>query len=128
MTGRAHDLPRFWDGRAVIWSGWEPLVGGFICPPPKPSCCKACGSLAKPVVNRGRVAQVGATHAAISAIDAKRELLPLGIKHRLKGPRAIYELTAFRCPDCRHDQIDDRDGHTWDLDESDYSEDGSWER
>ena len=38
-----HDLPPKWDGRTVTWQGWqsEPT---FICPPPKPTPCRSCGS------------------------------------------------------------------------------------
>ena len=127
---RSHDLPRFWDGKAVVWRGWEAPLDAWICPPPKPSCCEACGSLARPVTNRGRVARFGGiTHDMIAAADAARDRLPTAHQHRIKGhPRALYELTAFRCPDCRHDQILDRDGSTWNLDESDYSDEGSWAR
>ena len=127
---RSHDLPRFWDGKAVVWRGWEAPLVAWICPPPKPSCCEACGSLARPVTNRGRVARFGGiTHDMIAAADAARDRLPTAHQHRLKGhPRALYELTAFRCPDCRHDQILDRDGSMWNLDESDYSDEGSWAR
>ena len=127
---RSHDLPRFWDGKAVVWRGWEAPLDAWICPPPKPSCCEACGSLARPVTNRGRVARFGGiTHDMIAAADAARDRLPTAHQHRIKGhPRALYELTAFRCPDCRHDQILDRDGSMWNLDESDYSDEGSWAR
>ena len=129
-TDRSHDLPRFWDGKAVVWRGWEAPLVAWICPPPKPSCCEACGSLARPVTNWGRVARFGGiTHDMIAAADAARDRLPTAHQHRLKGhPRALYELTAFRCPDCRHDQILDRDGSMWNLDESDYSDEGSWPR
>lgn len=127
---RSHDLPRFWDGKAVVWRGWEAPLDAWICPPPKPSCCEACGSLARPVTSRGRVARFGGiTHDMIAAADAARDRLPTAHQHRIKGhPRALYELTAFRCPDCRHDQILDRDGSMWNLDESDYSDEGSWAR
>ena len=129
-TNRANDLPRFWDGRAVVWDGWEPQLDAWICPPPKPSCCRACGSFARPVTNRGRVTRfAGITHDQIAAADAARDRLPLGYKSRLKGhPGTQHELTTFRCPDCRHDQILDRDGSMWNLDESDYSDEGSWPR
>jgi len=128
-TERAHDLPRFWDGKAVAWRGWEAEIEAFICPPPKPSCCPACGSFAKPAINHGRVAKLQAiTHDMIAAKDAARDRLPVGLKHKIAA-LALYELVAFRCPDCRHDQVWERhEGTTWDLDESDYMGDGSWER
>ena len=37
-------------------------------------------------------------------------------------------LCAFRCPDCLHDTICDPTGEGWDLDDDDYTDDGSYER
>jgi len=77
-TERAHDLPRFWDGKAVAWRGWEAEIEAFICPPPKPSCCPACGSFAKPAINHGRVAKLQAiTHDMIARQPSCEALLIL---------------------------------------------------
>jgi hypothetical protein len=35
-------------------------------------------------------------------------------------------LTAFRCPSCSRDSVLDTAGQTWDLDETDYTDRGSW--
>lgn len=128
LTGlRAHDLPPRWDGLAVVWDGWHPQLPAFICPPPKlPDCCRRCGSITQAVINRGRVARVPAvTHDAIEAADDRRDRLPTGERHRIKA-KALLRLYAFRCPDCKHDQVLDIDSNElWDLDDTDYGDDGS---
>ncbi|WP_232425892.1 hypothetical protein [Mycobacterium sp. JS623] len=40
--------------------------------------------------------------------------------------RLALILTAFRCPACGHDWVLDTDGQAWDLDETDYTDLGSW--
>lgn len=124
---REHDLPPRWDGLATVWDGWETQIPAFVCPPPKSSCCSACGSLATPVVNRGRVARVPAvTHDRIREHDDKRARLGAGNGHLAGRPVALYRLHAFRCPDCRHDVVWDVDTDEWfDLDHTDYGPEGS---
>lgn len=128
-VARDHDLPPFWDGLAVVWDGWQARMERvFVCPPPKPECCQACGSTSRTIVNRARVAISGiVTHAMVANEDAIRRRLPAGTISR-RRVLALYGMHAFRCPDCRHDVVVDRDGQTWTLDESDYRDDGSWER
>ena len=129
---RPHDLPPRWDGRAVVWDGWKSRDADgvlFICPPPRPQCCLACGSFTPPVSNRGRLAlSARTTHQDIIDNNEARSRLPDSVKwkaHASRGPIALYQLTAFRCPDCRFDQVLDGDGQMWDLDESDYGDSGS---
>lgn len=126
-TDRAYDLPPFWDGKPVVWEGWQPLADAFICPPPRKECCPACGSLERPTLNRGRVGtSTEVTHQDIADTDAARKRLPDKIRYKIKT-KAYYELAAFRCPDCRHDQVSQLFGDTtWDLEEHDYTADGSW--
>ena len=129
-TDRAHDLPPRWDGHVVVWDGWEPAADRpmFICPPPKePDSCTACGSLARPMRNKGRVADSAITaHAMIDQEDARRALLPPELRHKIPR-RAFYRLVAHRCPDCRHDRVLEDLTTWWDLDESDYTDDGSFD-
>jgi hypothetical protein len=40
--------------------------------------------------------------------------------------RLALILTAFRCLSCRRDWVLDTDGQAWDLDETDYTDVGSW--
>ena len=58
--------------------------------------------------------------------DENRARLPLAWRDK-RAPVALYELTAFRCPDCLHDQVQEMlDGTLWDLDDSDYDDAGSF--
>lgn len=130
-TDRRHDLPRFWDGLAVVWDGWQDSEPGpmFLCPPSlRRDPCPACGSLAARLLNRGRVAMSAlVTHELIARRDAERDRLPLDVQHRRPGV-ALYRLHAYRCVDCRHDQVLEGLDTWWDLDESDYTDEGSRER
>jgi hypothetical protein len=122
-----HDLPRFWDDLAVVWDGWHaPLSPVFVCPPPPPSCCVACGSMAEPVVNRGRVARASfITHEQIDKREESRDRLPVSLKHHPRR-NALYRLFAHRCPDCKHDEVWDMDtDEWWKLDAGDYADEGS---
>lgn len=125
-TLRDHDLPPFWDGFAVVWDGWETQQPAFICPPPKATCCRACGSMNPSLMNRGRMARsTVVTHQMIGERDVAQERLPWSVRGKLKA-LALYSLVAFRCLDCRFDQVLDREGRWWDLDESDYMDAGSY--
>jgi hypothetical protein len=81
-----------------------------------------------PGTDAGPTYKLSNLHLCAVQVGKQTLLTQRARSRRVHAIGGTYELTAFRCPDCRHDQIDDRDGHTWDLDESDYSEDGSWER
>lgn len=127
-VSRLHDLPPRWDGRVVAWDGWEVPNGPvFICPPLPKSCCEACGSAAQQPMNRGRVAiSPRTTRDEVLASDAARNRLPVAWRGKLK-PLALYELVAWRCPDCLQDMVMELRGGWWRLDESDYGEEGSVE-
>ena len=123
---REHDLPPRWDGRPVTWSGWDTGPTGFICPPPKNECCHACGSHAPTVFNHGYVAISHLiTDEEITAAQAARDLLPPGLRHKIDSLVRL-ELTAYRCPDCNTDLVEDQvTGLWWELDHTDYGPDGS---
>lgn len=104
---RDHDLPPRWDGHAVTWTGWtEPPVvhmcgrGAAVL---SRHVCVACGSVTPTVMNTGRY-----------FVRSMRS-------GRINGRR----ITVFRCPDCRHDMVRDYDRAWWDLDPSDYGDEGS---
>lgn len=124
---REHDLPPFWDGLATVWDGWETQIEAFICPPPKQSCCSECGSLAKPVTNRGRVARPAfITHGRIQEHDEKRARLGAGNAHLAGKPVALVRLFVWRCPDCKQDVVWDwGTDEWWTLDHTDYGPEGS---
>lgn len=124
-----YDLPRFWDGRAVLWQGWRTRSRLELhTPPTEPWDCLQCGSHADPHTNRGRVAGSPLySHAKIAADEEALARLPAAAQRNYKPRgRSFYRLTAFRCPSCGHDQILDDTEHLWDLDEADYGENGSW--
>ena len=124
---RTHDLPPCWDGHVVAWDGWEAPSPSVVICPPLPSRCPACGSFAAPVTNRGRVANSAITTAErLTRQAAKRDALPLGVRHEAGRPLALYRLVAHRCPDCQHDMVLEDWATWWDLDDSDYGDGGSW--
>lgn len=112
---RAHDLPPRWDGLPVQWGQWSDTGDVFLCPPPKPSPCGRCGSLRPPLLNSGRI-----------WTDPRTAPPAIG-KARLSGGRHLVGMvTVFRCPDCQHDTALDPAGEHWDLDETDYTDEGSF--
>ncbi|ORW08081.1 MULTISPECIES: hypothetical protein [Mycolicibacter] len=113
---REHDLPPRWDGLAVQWGDWRPPLEVFVCPPPRaPQCCTRCGDTRPPAMNVGRIWTDPAT--APPAISRAR---------LLAGRQLVGVMTAFRCPHCGHDTVLGPDGELWDLDATDYTDDGSW--
>lgn len=102
IRGLGNDLPPKWDGHPVTWDGWE---GGeiFICPPPtdQDRACAQCGVVDSQRKNMGRTFKDGIVH---------------------------HFLHAKRCRHCNHDTVYDlRADKLWDLDPSDYSDEGSYE-
>jgi len=125
-TDRAHDLPPRWDGLRVEWDPWqaEPWTSGVFHEKPRP--CPACGMYEPRSVVHGVIWSPPGVlpfrrpktygEAALNQ-RAETEGTPLG------------HLVVWRCTGCRHDQVlDSRDSSVWDLDESDYNDDGSWVR
>jgi hypothetical protein len=115
---RENDLPPKWDGRAVLWESWRDDSDMFVCPPPhERSVCPACGSVERRVRNRGLLAHRRSTTA---------ETIANYVKVGMPGKVAYWSLFAYRCTDCKHDQVwDMRRDELWDLDPSDYADDGS---
>lgn len=117
LWSRDYDLPPRWDGLPVEWGQWDDPAPMFICPPPKqPDRCGQCGSTSAPLICSGRIWTDPAS-------------APPGIGlGRLRGGRHLVGmLLASRCPDCRHDVVLDAEGQPWDLDDTDYGDDGSFD-
>lgn len=113
----SHPLPAAWDGRRVDWDRWESSLPVQMCPPPKDERC-ACGSSAKPYTARGLRHPTDGDRA--TADDLPR------VGRRTALVWAIYNLHAFRCPDCGQvDVWDMASNEWWTLDESDYGPAGS---
>jgi hypothetical protein len=113
---REHDLPPRWDGLPVEWGDWADTDGVFICPPPRrPDRCGSCGCTLPRLISLGRIWTDPAT-------------APPGIGHARmqRGRHLVGIITAFRCVECRHDSVLDNE-QWWDLDVTDYTDDGSWD-
>lgn len=95
-----HDLPPRWDGVPVTWGPWQSPRVMFICPPPPPDPCAACGLI------RPRAEAVGKRTSRFGRYSP---------------------LYAFRCTHCGHDVVDDQQtGELWDLEPGiDYGDWGS---
>lgn len=97
---RVHDLPPKWDGLAVDWEGWQQFPSTLDFHMRPKHLCTACASDRRPALNFGFV-------------------------HLKNGLRSRH-LTAFRCLDCKHDNVYDGMTRTWwDLDDNDYRTAGS---
>lgn len=107
---RAHRLPPKWDGSTVEWGEWQ-AVDSTLRFHVRPEPCPYCGSITARVMAVGSVRADGPTLAL----------------RRSHGYR-LGRLYALRCPDCWHDQVIDLAGVVWDLDDSDYDDEGSWSR
>lgn len=96
----ANPLPVAWDGQGVSWDEWADIAT-FICvrhlKKPRPACSRCRTSPRVSLVIHGHVGT---------------EDLP---------------LTLLRCPNCGADTVVDWNNNAWDLDESDYGPDGSWD-
>lgn len=117
LWAREHDLPPRWDGLLVEWGDWDDTGRMFICPPPKrPSRCGQCGSTRPRLICTGRVWTDPATSPPA-----------IGRARMRRGRHLVGMMSAFRCPDCEHDSVLDSNGQEWDLDETDYTDDGSFD-
>ena len=78
-------------------------------------------------------------HLAWMVLTAGANSSPNVGKLRTDGPRVFLarrsrsgyqpgRLFAWRCPDCKLDQVTDLSGVVWDLDDDDYTDEGSYSR
>lgn len=113
-------LPVAWDDVPITWEPDTLEVGPvFACPPPKPSPCAGCGTLAEPVARwRGLV-----QHTEPGYWD--RHPVTGRVRRHPERSWGVVRLVLARCG-CGHDVVVDLDaGEAWDLDESDYGPAGS---
>lgn len=130
---RDHDLPPKWDGKVVIWQGWEYVhSGAFLCPAPSREVCEGCGM---PTMERGfpcwstnwglLAASAILTREDYLAEEAKRARLPEKLRHKVTR-HWWRSLCAFRCHHCSLDNVwDTTSGEMWTLDHADYGDKGS---
>lgn len=111
-------LPVAWDGRAVKWDAWEKPVFSTVRFHPKPERC-TCGSVNAPFTSRGL------RDTDPDRVRALERLPRIGRRTKLAWP--VYDLHAFRCPDCGEVTVwDMATDEVWTLDESDLGPTGSW--
>lgn len=129
---RENDLPPRWDGRAVVWLGWEYVSPMFVCPPPRRDVCEGCGMPTTErgfpcwSANKGIVADsTRLTHEDYAREEAARDRLPEWAKGKM--PRHWWlTLYAFRCHHCQLDTVwDTTANEMWTLDYTDYGSEGS---
>ncbi len=140
MTGdlltllREHDLPPKWDGRVVVWSGWEyvPPSSMTMWHSRGRDVCQGCG---RPDTERGfpcwstnqglRASSQLLTVDDFHAEEARRAALPEPLRGRVT--RHFWrDLTAFRCHHCSLDTVwDTATDEMWVLDHTDYGPEGS---
>ena len=60
----------------------------------------------------------------VDAVPAWSASGAAALQKTARGP--AFTLTAFRCPSCGHDWVLDGEMRAWDLDETDYTDRGSW--
>jgi hypothetical protein len=129
---RAHDLPPKWDGRKVEWQGWtnHPSTARLHF---KAEVCDRCGSDKEQALNLGVVHPLpGDEMTTLRRVKSKRTGREYDRQVTVPA-HPVFRVTAFRCVDCGHDQVCDHgtgeqkwdEAEWWDLDETDYSDDGS---
>ena len=109
---RAHQLPPKWDDCTVEWGEWQ-RNDSTLRLHVRPECCPNCGSLTERVLNVGKLRN-----------DGPRVFLA----RRSRSGYQPGRLFAWRCPDCKHDQVTDLSGVTWDITDDDYTDEGSHAR
>lgn len=110
---REYDLPPKWDGAPVEWEGWvaSPVI---LCPAVKREPCTRCGSTAQ-----------GTSNIGVRTIVYGENVERVG-KGRLHAREMKATLHAHRCPACLLDTVwDPWTDEWWDLDPTDYGDEGS---
>jgi hypothetical protein len=119
--GLGNDLPPKWDGRPVEWEGWRNLETSMALHLPVDDLtCRACGAIGERAINSGKRLRTfrkeQRTKSGAIYLSTQRYRRP------------VRDLFAFRCRHCGHDQVlDTSTDQLWDLDPSDYSDEGSYE-
>ena len=119
---RAHDLPPRWDGRRVEWTEWETFRTTMVYHG-RSTACVLCLSVDEAMVTSGGIL---AEPGEVVPIRRPRTAYDALVNQRAEKRGAwIGVLYAFRCRECGHDQVLDGDDNWWDLEDSDYGDEGS---
>lgn len=121
------DLPPFWDGVPVTWDAWSDVRSTLILHvPAEAMACDQCGAVDENLIAWGLRPPAEATY-----MTTKVKTLKSGRKYdRQVEVEAwpVRDIYAARCRHCGHDRVTDtRTDEVWDLDETDYVPEGSYE-
>lgn len=121
-------LPRFWDGKPVVWRGWHPAIVTSLTFRHKIKCprCRAHRS-GNDQMCQGMLSPIKQEYDAFVERYRVWETKQ-GFRVRSEPP-GWFVLTAFRCAFCDADEVmewDGRDFKLWDLGPEDYGPQGSY--
>lgn len=131
VHSRAHDLPPLWDGRRVDWSPWRESGHGSLMfhAPADEFACTGCGWIPDTrLLAIGWVhPEPGETFTVYKTVRSKH-VQGASWERKTEVPAwTIARLSVLRCTGCGLDEVTDIDtGEVWDLDASDYTDEGSW--
>lgn len=122
-----HDLPPFWDGVPVTWAPWSDHRSTLtLHVPADQMACDKCGAVDESLISWGtRPAPKGET-ITINQTKKTRSGRKYAVAAEVPS-WPIADIYAARCRHCGQDFVTDtRTDERWDLDESDYTPQGSY--
>lgn len=121
------DLPPFWDGVPVTWDEWSDVRSTLILHAPADMmACEQCGAVDENLIAWGLRPPAEAT-VTTWRTKATKSGHKYGVPHEVEA-RPVRDIYAARCRHCGHDRVTDtRTDEVWDLDETDYTPEGSYE-
>lgn len=126
LIASREDLPPSWDGTPVTWDQWSDARSTLILHvPAEAMACTECGAVDESMIAWG-------TRPPAEPTFATWETKTTRSGHKYEAPvevpaHPVRDIYAARCRHCGHDVVTDtRTGERWDLDESDYSSEGSY--
>lgn len=125
LVASRFDLPPSWDGDPVEWDDWSYGRTTIVLHAPADAlACHQCGSVDEPMISWGQRPPEKPTFMSTRTKTTKSG-------HKYQVPQeieawAVRDLIASRCRHCLADVVTDtRTGEAWDLEDSDYTADGS---
>lgn len=121
------DLPPFWDGVPVKWDAWSDFRTSLAYHlPADQMACDQCGGVDEVLIAWGLRPSAEAT-----CLTTKTKTTKSGRTYeaQVEVPAwPVRDIYAARCRHCGHDRVTDtRTDEVWDLDETDYVPEGSYE-
>lgn len=121
-----YDLPPSWDGVPVEWDEWsEGRTTIILHAPADALACHQCGSVDEPKISFGSRPPEHPTFMSTRTKTTKKSGRKYTVPHEVEA-WAVRDLIASRCRHCLADVVTDlRTDETWDLEDSDYTAEGS---